>query len=609
VNANEHFPAPQDATTAGSPLSPGAQRRVVALTRDPALSRALEELATLSVTVVQTETLDALAEQVLDGGSTIALIDAAAIDRPVDALVDRLTMQFPDVRIIVAGHSLEQNQLATRIAQGTVYRFVHKPASAQRLKLFVDAASRPADAARTQLTPVLDAQNVAALRAANAATTGGPEGPTRTLPKPALIGGGIAVVALIAGGVLFFGRDEAPAPAAAPVAANAASAASEEIESLVRSADQAFAAQRFAGKDGNSAAELYQKALQAAPQDSRARSGLTRSIDFALRGAEIAFTEGRYADAENAIGAVRALAPTNSRLAFLSTQLQRERERSIAEENRRLSVEARQEKLRTTLQQANDRMRRGVLIEPERESALESLYVAQDLAPSDGDVRALRDRLGNRLLEAAGQKLDAGEVPAARAMLDAAGSLGADHAAVTKLRRRADEITASANAPREKPAAPAAATTPAPTATPASAPPVAPAAASTPTPAPAVAPPASSVTNAAPPPAAPAPAAAQRGDVVRIYAPSELTQTRNVEVVFPERALTQKIGGWAEVEFTIETDGTVKNVIVLNSEPKGVFETNTLQAVRRWRFKPVIENGKAIEARSRVRLRFTPAED
>ena len=102
---------------------------------------------------------------------------------------------------------------------------------------------------------------------------------------------------------------------------------------------------------------------------------------------------------------------------------------------------------------------------------------------------------------------------------------------------------------------------------------------------------------------------APRGDIVRIYAPSELTQTRNVEVAFPERALTQKIGGWAEVEFTISVDGTVKNVIVLNSEPKGVFDSNTVQAVRRWRFKPVVENGKTVEARSRIRLRFTPAED
>ncbi len=247
-----------------------------------------------------------------------------------------------------------------------------------------------------------------------------------------------------------------------------------------------------------------------------------------------------------------------------------------------------QDKLRSTLQQANERLRRGALIEPERDSALELLFVAQDLAPGDSDVSALRERLSNRLVETASQKLDANEVPAARALLDAAGSLGGDNSAVSKLRRRADEITtASTAAPRG--ARPAAETAPAPTAAAASA--------------------GRLRAHAGRAGAAGRSAAARSNDTIRIYSPSELTQTRNAEVVYPERALTQKIRGWAEVEFTIETDGTVKNVIVLNAEPKGVFEANTMQAVRRWRYKPVLENGKAVEARSRVRLRFTPAAD
>lgn len=600
MNANEPHSTPQDAVTVGSSTSHSTQRRVVALTRDPALSRALEELAGLNVTVVQTSTPDALAEQVIEAGSAIALLDAAAVDRPIDHLVDRLVAQFPDLRIIVAGHSLEQNLLATRISQGTVFRFVHKPASAQRLKLFVDAANRPSDAAKTQVMPALEPQKDAARVSASAAPSG-PEGPTRGLPKPALIGGAVALVAIVAGAIVFTRGDDKPAPAAAPTAAAPAAASSAAVEALIRDADQAFAAQRFAGRDGTSAVELYQKAQQAAPQDPRARSGFTRSLDFALRSAEIAFTENRFADAEAIIGSLQAVSPNNSRLSFLSTQLQRERERSTAEENRRLSVEARQEKLRSTLQQANERLRRGALIEPERDSALEMLHAAQDLAPTDADVRALRERLSNRLLETATQKLDAGDAAAARPLLDAAGSLGTDSPALTKLRRRADEITAAsvaaAAAPPPAPARPAAETAPAPTLTPV------------------VASTSTASTPAASAPVATAPAAAQSptptrgGDTIRIYAPSELTQTRTAEVLYPERALTQKISGWAEVEFTIETDGSVKNVIVTNSEPKGMFDANTVQAVRRWRYKPVMENGQAVEARSRVRLRFTPAKD
>ncbi len=36
-----------------------------------------------------------------------------------------------------------QAQIAAQIADGTVFRFVHKPASSQRLRLFLDAAVRP----------------------------------------------------------------------------------------------------------------------------------------------------------------------------------------------------------------------------------------------------------------------------------------------------------------------------------------------------------------------------------------------------------------------------------------------------------------------------------
>jgi TonB family protein len=576
--------------------SPQAQRRVVALTIDPALSRALEELATLNVAVVQVPALEALAEQLVNGDSAIALIDAGAIDRQLDVLVDRLTTQFPDLRIIVAGHSLEQNLLATRIAQGTVFRFLHKPASAQRLKLFVDAANRPADSHRPVVALVSEPQREKALRASVAAN--GPEGPRRGpggLPLPVLIGAGVAVVAVAASVLLFMGGEDSPAPATAttPTTTAPGTPAAAEVEALIRSADQAFAAQRFAGRDGTSAAELYQRALQAAPQDARARSGLTRSVDFAIRNAETAFTESRYAEVDSAVAALQVLAPGNSRLAFLSTQLQRERERSAADENRRLSSEARQEKLRTTLQQANDRLRRGALIEPTRDSALDLLATAQDLAPGDSDVRALRDRLGGRLIESATQKLESGDVPAARALLDAAGNLGADGAAVTRLRRRADELTTAPAAPRATPAATAPAAS-VPTQTPAAASPPPSGQAAGPAP------------GAAAPPVASAPRAA---DTIRIYSSSELTIVKRQEPEFPKRALETGTAGWVDVEFTIETDGSVKSIMVLNSQPGNLYVGSAQQALRRWRYKPVMENGVAVQARTRMRLRFTPQDE
>jgi TonB family protein len=574
--------------------STASPRRVVALTQDASLARALEELAAMNLAVVQVHSTEALAEELLAGTPAIALIDSAALSRPLDQLVDQLAAQFPDQRLIVAGHGLEQSLLATRIAQGQVFRFVHKPASAQRLKLFVDAANRPTDAARAAQTQTLEVLREPVARINVATPPAGPEGPRGPklkVPLPWIVGGAVALAAAVLGFVISgqgFGDTKPAAQAKADAAPAPATAATE---ALIRSADQAFAAQRFVARDGTSAAELYQRALVDAPQDIRARSGLTRSIDFALRNAETAFTESRFADAEGIIAALQIVAPGNSRLSFLSTQLRRERERTAAEENRRLSAESRQEKLRTTLQQAGERLRRGALLEPDRDNALDLYFNAADLAPNDSDVRAFRDRLSARLLEGATQKLDAGDVPAARGLLDAAASLGGDGSGVTRLRRRADELTSAAAAPAAPPAPrPASAEV---------APPPASAATVTPVAAPAA---------AAPPPATTTTTTTATGGpaTLRIYTRSELTLVREVEIEYPVRAAENSVAGWVDIEFTVATDGSVKNLIVLNAEPKGVFENNAMQALRRWRYKPVLENGTPVDARARLRLRFTP---
>jgi protein TonB len=289
--------------------------------------------------------------------------------------------------------------------------------------------------------------------------------------------------------------------------------------------------------------------------------------------------------------ALQSVAPGNSRLAFLSTQLQRERERIAAEENRRLSAEARAEKLRDALREANERLRRGALLEPANDSAQSHYQTALDLAPNDPEVRALRTRLASRLLETAGQRLDSNEIPAARGMLDAAGNLGADPVALRNLRRRADELTAAAVARASVPV-PAPAAAPPATVAPATA--VTPAAQS---PAPAASAPQTSPETAAPRDDEPY-------DTIRIYAPSELKIVRRQEVEYPSRAIRERLGGWVDVEFTITPEGAVRNIIVLRAEPRNVFENSAIQALRRWRYEPVKENGKAIEARTRMRLRI-----
>ena len=55
---------------------------------------------------------------------------------------------------------------------------------------------------------------------------------------------------------------------------------------------------------------------------------------------------------------------------------------------------------------------------------------------------------------------------------------------------------------------------------------------------------------------------------------------------YPRNALVQGVEGWVLVEFTIGTEGQVKDPRILKSEPPGIFDESALSAVKRFRFKP-----------------------
>ncbi len=56
---------------------------------------------------------------------------------------------------------------------------------------------------------------------------------------------------------------------------------------------------------------------------------------------------------------------------------------------------------------------------------------------------------------------------------------------------------------------------------------------------------------------------------------------------YPVLAERRKIEGSVELEFTIQTDGSVGNVRVLRSQPEGIFDRDAIAAMQRWRYPPV----------------------
>lgn len=64
---------------------------------------------------------------------------------------------------------------------------------------------------------------------------------------------------------------------------------------------------------------------------------------------------------------------------------------------------------------------------------------------------------------------------------------------------------------------------------------------------------------------------------------------------YPPRAQARGIEGWVRVQFTITPTGTVKDAIVVEAEPKGMFEDAALKSIVRWRYNPRVEGGVAVE--------------
>jgi protein TonB len=89
---------------------------------------------------------------------------------------------------------------------------------------------------------------------------------------------------------------------------------------------------------------------------------------------------------------------------------------------------------------------------------------------------------------------------------------------------------------------------------------------------------------------------------------SKLKRVRSIEPEYPERALTQRIGGAVTVEFTVNTKGEPTDVRVVSAEPAGMFDRSAMAAVKRWRYNPVVVDNVPQEVPARAVIKFNPPE-
>lgn len=69
----------------------------------------------------------------------------------------------------------------------------------------------------------------------------------------------------------------------------------------------------------------------------------------------------------------------------------------------------------------------------------------------------------------------------------------------------------------------------------------------------------------------------------------------NVTPQYPTRAASRGIEGWCQVSFTVTPEGGVRDVVVVDAEPAGIFDQSSIRAAERFKFQPRVVNGEAVE--------------
>jgi protein TonB len=100
--------------------------------------------------------------------------------------------------------------------------------------------------------------------------------------------------------------------------------------------------------------------------------------------------------------------------------------------------------------------------------------------------------------------------------------------------------------------------------------------------------------NAAPEPAQPKQVVIQNAVLVKSVRPR-----------YPPVAQRRRQQGWVEVQYTVDTDGTVSDVTAIDAEPAHVFNRAAVDAVKRWEFRPALNNGKPFPVTMRKRIVFS----
>jgi TonB family protein len=575
---------------------------------------------------------DKVSDLLVAGEVGILVLDVQALNETPSVFVGQIKRQFPDLVVVVAGNRDAEISLAGLISAGTVYRFIHKPMSPGRAKLFADAAVKKYDEHR---------------RRAAAAAPPGKRSP-RSNPG-VLIGGTIGALGVIAAAAWML-HGNTQDNAGLPRAAGAAHPSAAEAPLLAAAA--ALAANRLTEPAGDNALELYLQAQARNPADAAARAGLAEVHERLLARAENALLEERLDEAAAAIETARKSGVESGRIAFLTAQLAKSREQvKTAQAAARVNLNTKngpktdEDKVTPLLKLAAQRIEEAHLIEPEGDSARFYILEALRLDPGSVAAQEAQRALAMSLLTEAHGAIDRRDFVHASDWLEAAKGIAADvnieavQGLLASARREADADAwsqllknAAERLQQDRLIEPANDSAKYYLLTLRSLDPgnASLAAATQDLGARLVAKArralaleqydaarswleeASGVGFASPESNSVRhdldAAVAAREFRSNVVAAGDLTLVKSVKPAYPKKANLSKIQGWVELDFTVTESGAVKDIAVHAASAPGVFEEAAISALSQWRYKPILRDAEPEAQRARIRIRFALAD-
>ena len=85
------------------------------------------------------------------------------------------------------------------------------------------------------------------------------------------------------------------------------------------------------------------------------------------------------------------------------------------------------------------------------------------------------------------------------------------------------------------------------------------------------------------------------GAVGAMQRDGEATPIVRIDPKYPPEAARDGKEGWVRLSFTINEVGGVEDIEVIDSEPRRIFDREARRALRKWKYKPKIVEGKAVK--------------